>query len=276
VPTERGYRLYAEGLLDRLDPRPGPFGLDPAAAPNELETALRTTTEMLAEATRLLALVSAPSLETASVRHVEVLLLQPHVVMVVVITSTGGVTKRMFAFDAPIDVGVANWAAEYLNDRLTGAQLGSLVLRRRLADPELSARERAFLEAIAAAFTSLAEDGGERVFVGGTASLVGGGRAEEVEACRRVLGMLEKRVTLLELVGQAMQPLRPFVRVGDLPNPELDKLSLVGAGYGLPNRPLGAVGLLGPLRMDYAHAIESVRAAAHELSRVVEEVYAAN
>ena len=50
---------------------------------------------MLSQVTRLLALVSAPPLQTATVRHVEVLLLQPQVVMVVVITSTGGVTKRV-------------------------------------------------------------------------------------------------------------------------------------------------------------------------------------
>ena len=47
------------------------------------------------------------------------------------------------------------------------------------------------------------------------------------------------------------------------------------ATYGLPNRSLGAVGLLGPLRMDYEKAIRSVRAAAYELSRLAEEVYGA-
>ena len=56
---------------------------------------------MLSQVTRLIALVSAPPLQTATVRHVEVLLLQPQVAMVVVITSSGGVTKRVYAFDTP-------------------------------------------------------------------------------------------------------------------------------------------------------------------------------
>ena len=60
---------------------------------------------MLSQLTRLLALVSAPPLAAATVRHVEVLLLQPQVVMVVVITSTGGVTKRVAVFDEPVDSG---------------------------------------------------------------------------------------------------------------------------------------------------------------------------
>ena len=60
----------------------------------EVDEAMRVTTETLSQVTNLLAIVSAPPIETATIRHVEVLLLQPQVLMVVVITSTGGVTKR--------------------------------------------------------------------------------------------------------------------------------------------------------------------------------------
>jgi heat-inducible transcriptional repressor len=51
-------------------------------------------------------------------------------------------------------------------------------------------------------------------------------------------------------------------------------LALVGATYGVAHRTLGVVSLLGPLRMDYDKALRSVRAAASELSRYVEDVYA--
>jgi heat-inducible transcriptional repressor len=53
-------------------------------------------------------------------------------------------------------------------------------------------------------------------------------------------------------------------------------VALVGASYGLTNRVLGAVSLLGPVRMDYDKAIRSVRGAAYELSRFIEEVYEDN
>ena len=48
---------------------------------------------------------------------------------------------------------------------------------------------------------------------------------------------------------------------------------MVGANYGLGKRTLGSVGVVGPLRMDYATAIASVRGAARELSRYCETVY---
>ena len=74
--------------------------------------------------TDLLAAVSAPPLHTATIKHIEVLLLQPQIALVVVITSTGAVTKRAFTFDEPVDAGLADWAASYLNERLAGHRPG--------------------------------------------------------------------------------------------------------------------------------------------------------
>ena len=277
VPTERGYRYYADRLLERLEPQPQRFPLDLSSARSEVDAALQATTEALSELTRLLALVSAPSLGTATVRHVEVLLLQPQLAMVVVITSTGSVTKRVYRFPKPVDPGLANWAAQYLNERVSGLELGSHVLRRRLADPSLGPSERAFLEPIEELFAEALAAEGQSLYVGGTAGLLEDLRDEELDVYQRLLEMLEQRAALLEVVSQALDPRRPFVRVGvELEHPAMRELSLVGASYGLTNRTLGAVSLVGPVRMDYEKAIRSVRAAAHELSRFLEEIYEDN
>ena len=275
LPTDRGYRVYVNALLERLDPRPAAFPLDLTTVRSEVEAALQATTEMLSQLTRRLALVSAPPLGTTSVRHVEVLLLQPQVVVVVVITSTGGVTKRVVTFQEPVDSGLAKWAAEYLNERVAGLQLGTHMLRQRFEDPALSPAERGFLATLRPAFTEALGD--ERLYVGGAASLLEGFRADELGAYGRLLETLEKRAALLELLRRALEPGRTFVRVGaELAHPGLRAVALVGAPYGPAHRPLGAVSLLGPLRMDYDLAIRSVRAAAHELSRFIAEVYEDN
>ena len=273
MPTESGYRLYAEELVETLEGRPAAIGLDLRSMRDEIERALRTTTEMLSRATRLLALVSAPTLETATIRHVEVLALQPTSLMVVVITSTGGVSKRVFRFDAPADPGLVAWAAAYLNERVVGERLGSSSLRRRLEAPELTPGERAFLARIAPALLDFSPDEGPEVFVGGAAGLLET-RAEEAEAAMRLLELLERRAAVLELVSDALEPRRPVVHVGpQLGGDQHHDVTLIGATYGIRSTPLGAVGLVGPLRMDYEKAIRTVRAAAFELSRFVEDVY---
>src|SRR4029079_9267443 len=89
VPTERGDRHYADELLRRNESRTSEFALDLHTERTEVEEALQATTEMLSQVTRLLALVSAPPLEATTVVHVEVLLLQADLVMVVVMHSAG-------------------------------------------------------------------------------------------------------------------------------------------------------------------------------------------
>jgi len=108
LPTDAGYRYFVDRLLPAPPGRPE---LQLTLARREVDEAMRITTETLSQVTNLLAIVSAPPLETSTIRHVEVLTLQPRVLMVVVITSTGGVTKRMFAFESPVDPGLADWAA---------------------------------------------------------------------------------------------------------------------------------------------------------------------
>jgi heat-inducible transcriptional repressor len=278
VPTEAGYRLFVRGLLDRLEPRPVTVEIDLSRAGTEVESALQATTEALSQVTRLLALVSAPPLEAATVRHVEVLALQPQLVVAVVITSTGGVTKRVFALGEPIDPGLVNWAAEYLNERTTGLPLGSRGLRQAFAESGLSERERSFLELLRPAFSDAAGSEEQRLFVGGAATLLGEARSEDLATYRPLLEALEQRAALLQLLSDALSGKEgAFVRMGmELSHPGLREASLVGATYGLAHRRLGAVSLLGPLRMDYETAIRSVRVASHELSRFVEEIYAEN
>jgi heat-inducible transcriptional repressor len=272
IPTEAGYRFYADDVLDRQEPRPARFPLDLTSMRSEIEAALQTTTEMLSSVTRLLALVSAPALERATVRHVEVLVLQPSVVMVVTITSTGGVAKKLVTFDGAVDPGLAAWANEYLNERLVGVGLGTHALRSRIDDPSLSAREHAFLEALRPAFLDLAVPTAQSLYVGGAASLLDDVRADELEACRRLLSLLEQRAAVLGLMSESFDPRRTYVRVG-LDHPGLEEVALVGSTYGLPTRTLGSIGLLGPVRMDYDKAVRTVRAAAYELSRLVEAAY---
>ncbi|HET6550411.1 MAG TPA: heat-inducible transcriptional repressor HrcA [Solirubrobacter sp.] len=270
VPTDAGYRYY----VDRLLPAARGADLGLSLVRREVDDAMRMTTETLSQVTNLLAIVSAPPIATTTIRHIELLLLQPQVLMVVVITSTGGVSKRVFTFDRPVDPGLADWAGSYLNERLVGMGLGARMLHSRLADPSLDATEHAFLAELGAAFTELAETAEDTLYVDGAHRLVTEYRFQDVSQLNALMEMLERRVSMLEVLSTALGSRGAYVRIGgENPEPALHHLSLVAANYGLPQRNLGTVSVIGPTRMDYARAIRSVREAAHELSRFVEELY---
>jgi len=275
TPTDSGYRFYVDQLLVDVEiAQPdAQLHLDLTTARNEVDAALRTTTEALSDLTRLLSLATAPPIETTVVRHLELLQLQPNILVAVIITSAGDVSKRVFVLGEAVEGRLIEWIAEYLNERLRGRLLAPRLLRATLNDPELSDVERRLVEQLRPAFTELTSGSGG-VYVGGAAGLISEFPSDELISVQRLLEVLDERASVLELLRQRLDSKRPFVRVGsELEDPDLSGVSLVGASYGLSNRNLGTVSVLGPTRMDYEEAIAAVRAAARELSAFVEELY---
>jgi heat-inducible transcriptional repressor len=147
-------------------------------------------------------------------------------------------------------------------------------LQSRLQEPGLSATERGFLDAISPVFTDLAATAEDTLYVEGTARLLTEERWKDLPQIHDLVGMLERRVTLLSVLRHALSQRGVLVRIGsENEMPALQSLAVVAAGYGLPARHLGTVSVIGPVRMDYPAAIGSVREAARELSRFIEDVY---
>ena len=274
VPTDSGYRYFVDRLLPTTR---SPGTIELALTRHEVDEAMRLTTETLSQMTNLLAIVSAPPLETATIRHIEVLRLQPQIVMVVIITSTGGVSKRVLTFDAPVDTGLVSWASEFLNEELSGLGLGARKLHSRLNDPRLGHTERRFLDRLTPAFTELAATAEDSLYVDGAARLLSEHRFQDLSQINQLMQLLEGRVVLLEMLREVLDERDVIVRIGaENQAPALRSLAMVTAGYGLPLRPLGTVSLIGPVAMDYATTIGIVRDAATQLSRFVEDVYDAS
>jgi heat-inducible transcriptional repressor len=274
VPTETGYRLHVDALMAAGGP-PAEKAVE-LKLRREIDQAMRETTAALAKVTDLMALVTAPP-ETlaATIHRVEVLLLQPTRVMVVAIASNGTVAKRVFDFAEPVDPGLVEWASSYLNETLTGMGLGARMIAGRLADPALGTVEAEFVGALGAAFTELEhEESADALYTDGASRLLSEAHSADLPRADRLMTALEERATLLGMLRSVLEERSVFLWIGgENPRPELRSVSFVGANYGLAHRNLGSVGVVGPLRMDYATAIASVRSAARELSRYCESVY---
>jgi heat-inducible transcriptional repressor len=272
VPTDRGYRIYVDELMTGGALPVPRERLELSTMRREVDEAMRATSEQLSQVTNLLALVTAPPIETATIRRVEVLLLQPQVAMVVIITSTGGVTKRVISYEAPVDPGVVEWASSYLNEALGGLDVGSRALQSRLRVDGRAEQE--FLGTLAPAFTELEDTAESTLFMEGAARLLSEHRMQELEQIGAIMQVLEHRRALLGVLRESLSEPNVYLKIGsENQAPELRSMSMVAANYGLARRNLGAVSVIGPLRMDYPGAIIAVRQAASELSRFVAEVY---
>lgn len=271
-PTEAGYRWFVDGYLRSGVNEQPRLRLD--FDRREIVEAIRQTTETLAEATELMALVSAPPLESEEILRIELVGLAGRKVMVVVITTNGNVTKRVFEFDREVDGGLVRWATGYFNERLGGVALGARMIRQRLFAPELGESELSFVKALSVAFLEPPE-GDQILFVGGAGHLVGEDAAAPIPGIDRLMTAVEERAAVTRLLRARLGERGVYLRIGhENEAVELAGASVVGANYGTHMRALGSVNVVGPVRMDYPHAIAAVRVAAARLSDFVAEVWA--
>ena len=188
--------------------------------------------------------------------------------------STGDVARRVYEFDQPLDPGLVAWASSYLNESLSGLGVGARMIASRLADPELDRVEAEFVATLGSAFTELEAASPTDLYMDGTSRLLSDAHLPDLPRADQLMTALERRADVLQMLRSSLTERSVFLWIGaENPQPELRSVSVVGANYGLGHRNLGAVGVVGPLRMDYATAIASVRVAARELSRYFETVY---
>lgn len=280
VPTDLGYRKYVDHLMSggRRLGRSTNIALADIAQEDlagEIDLALQRATEVMSRATNLLALALAPRVSGTRLCHVELLTLYPHELMYVLIVSTGNVIKGVIDWSEAIDTGLVEWARTYLNETLNDQALTARLIRRTLENPELSVRGREFLGRLAPVFERLVDEHeAEEMFVGGTSRLLAEPQLQNVSSLRELLELLEERFLLLQVLRTALASGTVLVRIGsEHEAAALQSFSVVAASYGLPQRRLGTVSLVGPTRMDYEAAIATVRDAAQVLSGLVGERY---
>ena len=276
VPTESGYRFYADALLaSRGQARPSSGTLDLSQMRREIEEAMRETASALSRMTDLLAVATAPPPSAARIHRVEALQLQPA-------RRDGGRDRlQRRRHQARVQLrrrrSTPAWSSglrAFSTSASSGLALGARMAGDRLDDPELGPAERGFLAEIGDAFTGLEREAESDLYVEGAARLLSAEHAPDLPRADSLMRALERRANLLEVLRSTLDERSVFMWIGgENPSPELRSVSVVGANYGLGYRNLGTVGVVGPLRMDYATAIASVREAAGELSRFFETVY---
>ncbi len=151
------------------------------------------------------------------------------------------------------------------------------MLHQRIVEPSLSPTELAFLERLLPGLGELSSGAEDSLYVDGAGRLLSAGQIVDTGEVNELMSLLERRVALLRVLRAALSEPGVYVRIGrENEIPAMRSLALVATGYGVAQRKLGTVSVIGPVRMDYAGAIITVREAAHELSRFVEDAYAEN
>lgn len=272
IPTDLGYRVFVDKLatvkpLSSAERRAIETFLEGAL---DLDDVVLRTVRLLADVTKQVAVVQYPSMVKSRVRHVELVALAPSRLMMILITDSGRVEQRVLELTTDVTDLFLSTLRNQLNNAVMGQRLPDVADRISGILEIYSATDRKNVAVVISALIEMAmERPEEKVVLAGTANLA---RFSEdfSTSIHPVLEALEEQVVLLRLLGDAGENVQ--VRIGtEQSEQNLRTTSLVTVGYGATDSPLGALGVLGPTRMDYAGSIAAVSAVARYVGRYLNE-----
>lgn len=279
VPTDKGYRLYVDTLA-KIRPltQAQRVAIERFLGESQdLEDMLGRTVRLLSQLTNQVAVVQYPSLRRTVVRHIDLVSLAEDRVLCVLILGNGVVEQQLAWLPA---AEVAEAWVHGLRERIAGAVVG--------ADVEAGVEAIAALEAsvttwaaadeselasrvLAVVSSQLRANRADRITIAGAANLTQPG--EFAGSLPTVLEAIEEQVTLLRLFDELVQDEREVAASIGRENEVygLSQTSVIASNYESDAASSSRIGVLGPLRMDYASNIATVRAVARYLNRLIGE-----
>ena len=272
IPTDLGYRVFVDKLatikpLSAAERRAIESFLEGA---HDLDDVVMRTVRLLADVTKQVAVVQYPSLVKSRVRHLELVSLTPSRLMLILINDSGRVEQRVVEFGHDVEELFIVGLRSQLNQAIVGARLLDVADRLASLVTVHVGREHVDVNTIVSTLTEMAlEKPEERVVLAGTANLARF-REDFSTQIHPILEALEEQVVLLRLLGDVGENVQ--VRIGQEQSEQnLRQTSVISVGYGSEVTPLGALGVIGPTRMDYAASIAAVSAVARYVGRYMNE-----
>lgn len=271
VPTDIAYRYYVDMLIGRT--RPSPKDAEAIerlfeARTREIEGLLHEASLLLSTLTHTAALVFAPVTQADMVRHLDVVMLGEHRVMVIVITSRGQVGRMLADLGEPVSANTVERASRYLDESISGKALENIDSDSLVEGPGFGPAGRELVRIAVEAVRGYMSSIEERVFIGGTANIVKEMEHAGAEWVQTLLEAMDKQYFLLDLLKDLMCEKHLTVRIGEENRLlELQKCAFVGTSYPISPGLLGSLGVVGPTCMDYARTISMVEFMAENLGR---------
>lgn len=272
IPTDKGYRIFVDKLA-KVKPLSAPERraietfLEGA---NDLDDVVMRTVRLLAQVTKQVAVVQYPSITKSKVRHIELVSLTQSRIMLVLITNTARVEQRTLELPYLMNDQMLGDLKNRLNSVVTGKNMADVSSSLEALLDAYPRNERTSTALIISNLIEMSlEKPEERVVLAGTANLArsSGESGGEIHS---VLEALEEQVVLLRLLSDTSDSMR--VRIGaEQLEKSLRGTSLVTMGYGDDGNSLGALGVIGPTRMDYSASMSAVQAVARYVGRFLTE-----
>lgn len=265
IPTDKGYRFFVDRLTE-----PGVLGPVQrhkvsqffAQVHGEMEEMLERASGLLSDLTSYAAVVVAPGHESVAIRSVQLVGLGPRLALLVVVLADGTVEKRTVDLGEEVADEVLGTVGARLHAHARGRTIPVVEPLPPVGDPRID--RVAELAGRTLADMAAASDR-EQVFVGGPSRLAMA--FDAVEQVRSVLAILEQQLVVVTLLRDVLDRGLSVAIGAEHGYEPLSSCAVVVSPVSVEGVSSGAVGLVGPTRMDYAQALAAAHVVGEHLSQ---------
>lgn len=282
VPSDKGYRFFVDHMLEQPSL--------PASEESEIQMLINdqpwpSADHLMARASHLLSRISnhvgiviSPNVASDVIKHIDFVRVSDGRILVITVTRSGIVQDRLVRIDEDLTQDELNHTANYVNAHFAGLSLADIrrELIRRLTE-EKAEYDRLLQNAARLCDSGREGDGGSvpevlpEVFVNGASTIVSRSDFANLDQMRELLRVFEEKSRLVKILNECLDTTRGqsvMIRIGaENSLPSLHGCTLITSFYGHGDRIIGSLGVVGPVRMEYARTIGVVNAVARLLEQ---------
>ena len=273
VPTEKGYRYFVERLM-----RESQLPVDEQRTIRhqfhqvgvDLEQWMRLAASVLARTAQSAAVVTSLKTEQCRLKHLELISIRETMVMLITVLEGGMVRQRMLSLDEPVNQETLSQMSNRLSDLCIGASIQRVLACRH----QVGAFEQQVLDVVVEVMARVDDQAGLHLYRDGLSNILYQPEFSVPESARNVIHLFEDRTLLEDLLTDMLEVGGVQVIIGGEGRwNELRECSLVVSPYGVSGEAIGALGVMGPMRMPYSRAISAVSYVAGLMSDLFRDLY---
>lgn len=278
VPTERGFRFYVDSILalhELSGEEKREIRSRYSTSQSEWKDLFREASRVLSSFSNCLGVVWAPRLSQLVLQHIEFVKLKKNLALAIFVSTTGIVQNRIIEMDEDLSQGDLDHLSDGLNDHLSGLTLQQV--REKLFDRmriEKHSYDRLFRQAVKLGGKAVSSFDETDVFIEGRTNILSEPDFWNMSTMTDLFRAFEEKATMVKLLDKCLAPRGVRISIGSESQvQEMGPCSLVTSTYGCEGRIWGALGVIGPRRMNYSRIVPLVDYSAKLLSEILETYY---
>jgi heat-inducible transcriptional repressor len=277
VPTDKAYRYYVDRTVSsfRLTPATEEYIHERLRVESgALEAMMSSASRLLSEVSHNVGLALAPALEEKVLEHIKFVLLPDRRILVVIVSKPHCVESKVIRLEEDFLQKELDRTADFLNAEFAGWSLGAIRLEifKRMEEEKILADRLLQNVAILFMWSAVISETPGSLFVDGTAKILDHVEFDDVRKIKELLETFEEKAKLVRILSACLNRWEPGVRIligHENSESRMHNCTLVVAPLHYRDRAVGALGVVGPTRMEYDRAISTVDYIAHLCSRLL-------